>query len=198
MRFSARWIGFSLVVLSCSCAAVGAAEDEMLAAGRRQWEKNEYDAACQTFTKVTEIDGSCAEAYYGRGMARAANGKYEAAIEDFSQAIRCGYRGRAYLNRGRSLLAKGDTDLAITDLTEAIRRTPGDAQAFTYRSMAYGSKGDYPRAIADATRAIELDRHCTQAYGLRARAYGMLNKLDEAISDCNRAIELVVCPIQLY
>ena len=186
-----RWSEMSFAFLCYCCVAFGETKEELLAKGKVLWERKDYDASIQVFTKAIEIDGTCADAYYGRGIAHAAKGDYQAAVEDLSETVRrTPQKCKAYLNRGRVYLAKGQTSQAISDLTQAIQLDAKEAMAYSIRSAAYLAGGDCDRAIADANEAIRLNPRDASAFGNRSGAYVGKGDYSRAITDATQAIRL--------
>ena len=92
------------------------------------------------------------------GNAYYVKGEYDAAIKDYSEAIRLkpDY-AKAYTNRGIAYGKKGEYDEAINDFSEVIRLKPDDASGYTNRGIAYKKQGDQARADADFAKAKELN-----------------------------------------
>jgi tetratricopeptide (TPR) repeat protein/DNA-binding winged helix-turn-helix (wHTH) protein len=110
-------------------------------------------------------------AFYGRGIAHRAAGKFDRAIADLSEAIRIDPKlARAYLNRGLAYAAKGDHDRALVDYDETIRLDAKIAVAYRYRGDAYQAKGQLELAMADYNKAISQAPKLTAAYFSRGRA----------------------------
>ncbi len=62
------------------------ARDALLASAVESVDRNDWDAAIKTFSKVLEMDPTCADAYYGRGTSYGNKGDHKAAIKDLSEA----------------------------------------------------------------------------------------------------------------
>ena len=93
-----------------------------------------------------------------RGEAHGREGKFNAAIEDFSEVIRLFPKvGWAYWNRGYAYAKSGDLDKAIADYTAAIRMSPDDSKAYELRGEAYAKKGMRAEADSDVDRAKRLN-----------------------------------------
>jgi tetratricopeptide (TPR) repeat protein len=196
-------------------ATAGAFLDRgIMYAGRGEW-----DLAIADFGEAIRLDGDLAAAWLLRGRALYASvskvigvnenfsgvtslgtdGKvsgarkavYEAAIADYSQAIRRDpENAAAYNNRGRAYADTGDYDKAITDLNQAIRLDPKYADAYTNRGLVYNDRKDRDRAIADYSQAIRLDPALWRAYNNRGNAYDNKGDHDRAIADYDQAIRL--------
>jgi tetratricopeptide (TPR) repeat protein len=126
-----------------------------------------------------------------RGALARNKGDYDAAITEYSKAIRLNpLDADAYRGRGEAYLRKGDYERAIADLDEAIRLNPRHSLAYGSRGAAYLNKRDYDRAIIDLNEAIRLDPRDANAYGNRGVAYLDKGDYDRAIIDYNEAIRL--------
>jgi len=83
---------------------------------------------------VPKIDPKDADAYTNRGIAKAILEQYEAAIEDFDQAIRLDPKDvTAYYNRGIAKVSLEQYETAIQDYDQAIRLEPKLAAAAYYK-----------------------------------------------------------------
>jgi len=130
--------------------------------------------------------------------ARLANGKrlfdkenYDAAIQEFTEAIRLDPKDTwAYNGRGLAYLEKGNYTRAIADCTEAIKLDPKNVDAYYNRGNAYADKRDYDSAITDFTDVIKLDPKDTWAYNDRGLAYANKGDYDRAIVDFNEALRI--------
>ena len=110
-------------------------------------------------------------ALVSQGHRSANNRDYDAAIAEYSEAIRLNSKdSQAFFARGLAFSNKGDNDRAITDYSEAIRLEPQYAAAFNNRGDAYANKGDYNRAISDYNEAIRLEPQYALAFCNRGRA----------------------------
>ena len=95
------------------------------------------------------------------GNRAAAAGKFKAAIDLYSKAIRTGKLSRenlavAYNNRGSAKEDLGQHKAALMDVTKAIRSNPDYAEAYYNRSFIYEKMGKLKEALADARKAAAL------------------------------------------
>lgn len=94
---------------------------------------------------------SRAEVRYNLGRELAADGDAEAAIAEFSEALRLDPGlTLAYHARGVAFLSIGDYRRAAGDLTAAIALDPGLAEAYRYRITADMVTGNIERAFRDS------------------------------------------------
>ena len=132
-----------------------------------------------------------AEIYYLRGNAKYSLGLYDAAIVDYTQAIRLKPdNADAYHNRG---VAKKDLKqyaAAIADYDTAIRLKPDYAFAYNNRGIAKANLKEYFAAIADYDTAIRLEPDNALAYNNRGAAKDELKQYAAAIADYDTAIRL--------
>ena len=129
--------------------------------------------------------------YGTRGNIWAAQGDFDHAIADYTEALKLGPKfARGYVNRGHAWAAKGDFDHAIADCTQAIKIDPKLAGAYIQRGGDWAAKGDFDRAIADFTAAINIDPKNGMAYTGRGQANLFDGALAKALADLNKASEL--------
>ncbi|MDR2662502.1 MAG: CHAT domain-containing protein [Treponema sp.] len=132
-----------------------------------------------------------ADFYYNRGVDNYQAGDLDAAIADWTEAIRLNPEDAyAYYNRGVAYKNQGDLDRAIADYTAALALNPELAEAYNNRGLAYAAKGDLDRAVADYTAAINLNPEYAYAYNNRGNAYQAKGDLDRAVADYTAALAL--------
>jgi tetratricopeptide (TPR) repeat protein len=142
-------------------------------------------AQCQDEDKATELraractflittrsieDNIRAEALLNRGTVQFEAGDTDAAIVDFTEAIRLNPQYPApYSHRAEAYQEKGQLDLALADLTTVIGLLPDDADSYVDRGEVHALLGNHDSAVADFRTALKLDPHNDQAReGLRS------------------------------
>lgn len=132
-----------------------------------------------------------AEACYARGKKNFKDREYDAAIADFTKAIRLKPAfAEAYRDRGWSYSAKRQYDQAITDFSELIRLWPDSAEAYRDRGWAHSSNGQYDQAITDCSYALRHNERDEEAYYVRGMVYQKKGDNSAAIVDFTEAIRL--------
>lgn len=157
--------------------------------------EEDFDTQIENAKKIIEKfrydEQYCPQAYFVRGTIYGKNGKYEMAINDFTEAIiRNPKDADAYISRGNSYGNKGDYDQAIKDFTEAINLIPDNANAYIGRGVIYLRKGYFDKAIEDYTKAITISSESSIAYNNRGLSRYHREEYDDAIEDCNAAIRI--------
>ncbi len=147
-------------------------------------------------TVVTEVSF---EQLYQEGLRKYQSGDYQAAIEDFTQAIALDSQNAlAYNKRGDAFYQLGDYEQAKADSSKAIELNPQNANAYYDRGFALYELGKYKEAIADYTKAIELNPDNVYAYYGRGLALVKLQENKEANADFSTAIRLKPDYIEAY
>ena len=143
------------------------------------------------YNRSISLKPDLAEAYYNRGNAKAALGRYEDAIADYDEAIslKLDY-ANAYYNRGNAKAVLSLYENAIADFDKAIRSKPDLAEAYNNRGIAKGVLGRNDEAIADFDKAISLQQDNVNAYNNRGHAKAALGRYEDAIADYDEAISL--------
>ena len=95
-----------------------------------------------------------ADIYTDRGLARFELTDYQAAMQDFSLAIRLNPQdARAYYNRGCTCFLHGDYHNAIANFTTSLQLNPANSQAYVNRGIARHQLGYQQAAIQDLQQA---------------------------------------------
>ncbi len=102
---------------------------------------------------------------YSLGIDLNAQGKLDAAIDAYREAIRV-YPGYSFVHRnlGRTLLARGDLDAAIEAYRKALTLDPEDAVIHRELGRALYARGDFDAAFAAYREAIFFDPKDMETY----------------------------------
>lgn len=171
---------------------------QLAATARTEDEFSKIYSLCQ---QVPARTATAEEAAFGRqlaawalnrrGQLRAKSNNAEAAINDFSQAIRIDAKcWRALHNRGVLLAQAGQFEPAFDDFHQTIELKPDYAKAFANRGALYVLAGELEPALADYQQAVAIDPKFAIAERGCGRTCHMLGRIDEAYEHLTRAIEL--------
>jgi tetratricopeptide (TPR) repeat protein len=146
-------------------------------------------------SKQTSID--LVDVYISRGSGWNVWSRFDAAIDDFSEAIaRKPDLYVAYYYRAMAWRGKGNLDKALDDLSQAIRIKPDFAAALNGRGAILLEKGQYDSAIINFDEAIRVEPNDANAYVNRGLALQAIRELGRALLDFERAIRLFSDPAQ--
>jgi tetratricopeptide (TPR) repeat protein len=138
-------------------------------------------------TQRIEVDPEDPNAYNNRGIASAREGRYEAAITQFTRAFqRNPVFAEAYYNRGLVDLAIGQLGQAISDFSKAVEIKPGFTEGYTSRAPIYVAMSQYEQAISDFTKVIEYDPDSAETYFRRSLACYANGQYDRAWEDVHK------------
>jgi Tfp pilus assembly protein PilF len=158
--------------------------------------QGEYEQAIARLTQVIKDEPSNVSAYNNRGLANAGLGNYEAAIADYTSALKLSPKASIYVNRGISLNLTGKFTEAIADFTEAIMRDPNQptpyfqrGNAYAHRATVTGSKQDRECAIKDFQKSADLDA-TPDAYASLGLGHMVLEHYSAAYGAIKKALDL--------
>jgi tetratricopeptide (TPR) repeat protein/ABC-type dipeptide/oligopeptide/nickel transport system ATPase component len=99
--------------------------------------------------------------YHRRGRTYYNNKNYDAAIDDFTKAMKLSEKPNVYdyLWRGLAYLNKKDYYSAISDFTKTIELSDKEKNKYVYyfRGLAYQTNGNNNAALKDYDKALEID-----------------------------------------
>lgn len=126
-----------------------------------------------------------------RGQAKADQGRHEAALRDFDDALRLNpEQWKATHNRGVLLAQAGEFARAFDDINETIRLNPIFAKAYSNRAALFVEAGDLDSAARDYQEAVRLDPNLAVAHKGRGRVCHLLGDLEEALEHFDAAAKL--------
>ena len=109
--------------------------------------------------------GELAEAHLKRGLLHKRAGEMDAAVDDFTEAIKIvPEQVDPYYARGMAYLKRRYFDLALDDLTEAVRLDPSSYEVLCQRARACLALGKYHEVIEDCRSAIRLRPKSGEAF----------------------------------
>jgi tetratricopeptide (TPR) repeat protein len=188
-------------------------------AGSEAYTKGDIDTAISEFTRAIKFNPLDVRAYFMRADIHYALGKYDLALEDYTAAIKKGYKpaGLGYSARGNVYAAMGDYKNENRDSVEAMKTSLDAGEYYQYlaeRAQAYSTiiesnpklasayfargyagahspYADDDTAIQDLTTALELGfEPQAPVYVARGLAWMSKEDNDKAMADFERAITL--------
>lgn len=144
-----------------------------------------------TSTAAIEKNPNDYEAYSSRGGAYAYDGKYVAAILDFTEAIKINPQyADAYFQRARAKYKLKDYQGTIADYDSALRIDPRHNVMLVNRGVAKDKLGRFQEAIQDYDSAIRIFNEYAPAFANRGIAKSNLGLYKEALVDLRIAIDM--------
>jgi tetratricopeptide (TPR) repeat protein len=160
----------------------------------RQWQDKLLE-----HTPGVEIDTEDPNTYNNQGIALAKEGRYEAAIAQFTRAFqRNPVFAEAYYNRGLVDLAIGQLGQAISDFSKAVEINPRFVEGYISRAPIYVAMGQYEKAISDFTKIIENNPDAVDVYFRRSLAYYANGEYDRAWEDVRKIWSYDLCVPQEF
>ncbi len=141
--------------------------------------------------QVPPGDAEDAQACNHRGVALARQGEYQAAIAEFTRAIRRDPTyADAFYNRAMVCLAIGNLGAAASDFGKVVEIRPDFVEGYIRRARLQAAMNERSQAISDLTRAIEIDPRCVKAYFHRSLARYTNGEYNEAWNDVRKIQDL--------
>ena len=169
-------------------AAAWAGGLEQARAGLAALESGDTEKAVTLLTEAIdsgELPDEQAHLFYtARGFARAADGDYQAAIDDYTQAMakKPGYAPAAY-DRGNAYFHMHQYEQAIADYSKALETNVGDIRSLNNRGAAWFKKGNLQSAMANYSMAIAAAPDDSDLFLNRGKVYEALGDADKARED---------------
>lgn len=150
-----------------------------------------YEDCLAFLDGFVEKEPKFAAVYNNRGNAYSELNQLEAAIKEYSKAIKLDPNDvEAYYNRGNVCRKLKRYTRAIEEYSKAIELNPNFAIAYGNRGVSYRILSQYENAFKDYNKVIELNPNDAVAYNNRGYAYAQLNQHERAIEDYDEAIKL--------
>ncbi len=187
---SRRWIPLLILGIGLG-AACAPAPIRYTTKGDERLQRSDTEGAIRSYAKALRKDPGYAPAHYRLGQVAMAHGKWERAVDFFSDAISSDEAmSEAHLARGLAYIELNVPDAARTDLLRAFEL--GDDRAAVYAAIYKYLDGDFPGAFRALEKAasIQDDVPLASRYifksALRSRDYPEGRRLLER---CRRTLE---------
>ncbi len=137
------------------------------------------------------INASANQEVFDKGIHLLRQGKFNAAVDVFSQVIDQEPSNRdAYRNRGVAYIKLNKFDAAISDFEAALKAGADHNGIYSNLGVAWYYKQDYPKAILYCNKEIELNPNNHYAYFNRALCWAASEKFAKAYSDVLKSLDL--------
>ncbi|MGK7900211.1 MAG: tetratricopeptide repeat-containing serine protease family protein [Hormoscilla sp.] len=158
--------------------------------GNQLWRLFEDEEAVAAFDEAIKLKPKFEQAWYGRGLALKAQGKYQAAVASFDKATEINPRlYEAWRERGEALASLQRYREALASLEKAININPKDSVLYMWRGEMLRNLERHAEAVEAYSQAIDIKPH-PFAYNNRGNARSDLGDNSGAIADYNKAIEI--------
>lgn len=159
--------------------------------GRQSLIDGKYSQAIENFNILSNLDSTCFEAYFFRGIAKYNLGDFVGAQRDFDKTIHFNpIYTPAYHYRAITLSRIGKYDLALKDLEEAVDLRPSYTGLYFSRGVTYFLSQQFDKAIKDFNMFLRKEPKAGDAYLNRGASYLYLGDTTKALNDYNKAISL--------
>ncbi len=162
-----------------------------LAAGIAFHKQGDLTKAIAAYTDAIRDNKDDFSAFHCRASAHHDDGNYEAAVEDYSQAILLSDAQNvdALFNRGQALNELGRADEAVADFTACLSLDSKLADAYLERGLVHYRADRLPVALQDLNRALELNPEAAEAYQIRGDLMLDQGRFSAALEDFDAAIQ---------
>jgi putative GTP pyrophosphokinase len=148
--------------------------DALLLKGLHYHNAKDFDRAVETYTEILEHDTRSfvrSVVYMHRGMANFARNAYEAAIDDFTEALSLDDDNwKALYYRGVIFRSTGRLEEALADLNKCVSLDIYRYESLLARAELLLQMGNRPGARRDAKRALRLEPESEDAKRLLGEA----------------------------
>jgi tetratricopeptide (TPR) repeat protein len=141
--------------------------------------------------QASSDDPEGSQACNQRGIAFARSGEHQAALAEFTRAIRRDPTyADAFYNRALVGIEIGNVGQAASDLGTVVEIKPGFVEGRIRRGRLYVAMNEHDKAIAEFTKTIEADSKCAEAIFHRSLAHYARGDYDKALADVQRIEDL--------
>lgn len=129
-------------------------------------------------------------AYSGRGVANRYTGNFDAAYNDFTQAIKIMPDPQYYINRGELLYSVKRYSEAMADFNAALKQNPDNPDAQHGVGKCYYAVQDYQKCLEWLSDCIEKHPEYADFYSLRALCYRDMRDYDNVAWNVVKALSI--------
>jgi tetratricopeptide (TPR) repeat protein len=160
--------------------------------GKRETPREYYDSLIAHNPKQES-------AYYGRGVAEWAVGRYDKAIKDYDVVLQMNPRDeRVYLLRSIAYGHLGNYKKALGDYQKALETNPREILSYGSFTKFYGDGENYARAVREFRKIKEMKPADAAGYLYHGIALWELGEYEKAIEDFNKVMKLAPKDTRYY
>ena len=142
-------------------------------------------------SQATHSNKPKATMFFHQGNTLMAQGRLDAAIENFNKAIACqSDLAEAHSNLGVALYFQGKLDDAVGHCRQAVSIKPDYTRAYYNLGIGLYAQGEMDEAVNNFRAALALDPDYVEALYDMGNAFQALGKLEEAIASYHKALAL--------
>jgi tetratricopeptide (TPR) repeat protein len=129
------------------------------------------------------------EETFAEGQYAFVSGKYEEAIDRFSEALESNKdEPILYLSRGVAYVRMKELEKAIRDFTRTIELDDNNVRAYYYRGIAHMARDKYAPALSDLNKVLSMKPGHGAAHLARGTIYALLGEDEKSVLDMKTAI----------
>ncbi len=141
------------------------------------------------FIFAINATGQSAKKLYKAGEEFVANGKYQDAVDQFSNALQIEPEYTdAYIARAAALIQLKEYEKALEDCNRAKVFDPKEEKIYAMAGRIQYELGNYEESINNLNRATELSKRSHDPYQCKARSYMALEKYEKALGAVDTAL----------
>ncbi len=150
----------------------------------------QLERAIADFNQIVANGTADGVVYMNRGVAKAKQGDFASAIEDYTRCVELTPSVPAYLNRGDAYAHLHRENEALADFDRVLEIDPRNVMAMLGRANADYTRKHLGESLDDYTHVIELDPGNANAYFKRGNIHLDLREFAAALSDYSNSLKL--------
>ena len=182
-----------IVVVAIVLALYYLVFQDFVGQGRRQYAEGQYAEAAESLQKAVSRNQKPALAHYYLGLVYTAQGKTQAATDEFSQSVEIdpsNVTARLLLAISYALLAPPRYANEIEQLEAVLERQPGNTDASLLLGLAYSVTGRIDEAVSKLEGAVANQPSSDAAHYLLAVTYARQGRYEAALREADRALSI--------
>ncbi len=164
---------------------------EHLALGHRLFSQDRLDLAADCYLRVTQLQPSDADAFYGLGEVLVRQGQFRDALIHYQQAIKLEPNRSAYYRSAAQALIRLEAWSQAQDCCQQlIRLEPANAQHYLALAEVANQQGQIEQALQACRQLVELQPTCWEAHHKIGDLLARQQQWESAVASFQRSIDL--------